>query len=139
MLTAPMPAPSRTVSKDAVSCAARSRTRNRNPVARSPRSIRRLRICWVVHGPSGFAVTPRMWIWRLPASMTNRQCNRAHAGRQGPGACGPFGPLGKCREPSPATESRLKPRSSEGKPGTWRDRQERGRGVGLGRGSVAGR
>ena len=25
-----------------------------------PRSISRLRICWTVHGPSGFAVTPRM-------------------------------------------------------------------------------
>ena len=28
--------------------------------APAPRSIRRLRICWVVHGPSGWAVTPRM-------------------------------------------------------------------------------
>jgi hypothetical protein len=28
--------------------------------ARSPRSIRRFRICWMVHGPSGLAVTPRM-------------------------------------------------------------------------------
>ncbi len=31
---------------------------NREPTARSPRSIRRLRICCVVHGPSGFAVIP---------------------------------------------------------------------------------
>jgi hypothetical protein len=29
-------------------------------LSRSPRSVRRLRTCWVVHGPSGFAVTPRM-------------------------------------------------------------------------------
>ena len=38
----------------------RSRTRNRKLAARSPRSIRRFRICCVVHGPSGLAVTPRM-------------------------------------------------------------------------------
>jgi hypothetical protein len=37
----------------------RSRTRNLKSVARSPRSIRRLRICWVVHGPCGCAVTRR--------------------------------------------------------------------------------
>ena len=39
-----MPAAVRTVSKDAVNCPARSRTRNRKSAARSPGSIRRLRI-----------------------------------------------------------------------------------------------
>ena len=29
------------------------------PGARSPRSMTRLRACWVVHGPSGWPVTPR--------------------------------------------------------------------------------
>ena len=38
----------------------RSRIRNRKPAARSPRSISGLRICCTVHGPSGFAVIPRM-------------------------------------------------------------------------------
>src|SRR6266496_3037710 len=40
-----MPMPARTASNDAVNCPARSRTRNRKSAARSPRSIRRLRIC----------------------------------------------------------------------------------------------
>src|SRR5208282_632726 len=35
-----------------------------------------LRICWVVHGPSGWAVTPRMCTQREPTSMTNRQYGR---------------------------------------------------------------
>src|SRR5438034_4564910 len=51
-----MPVLARAASKDAVNCPARSRTRNRKLAAWSPRSIRRLRICWVVHGPSGLAV-----------------------------------------------------------------------------------
>jgi len=46
------------------------------PAARSPRSIRRFRICCTVHGPSGFAVIPRMCTQRLPTSMTNRQYSR---------------------------------------------------------------
>ena len=33
---------------------------DRAPAVRSPRSIRRLRICCTVQGPSGFAVIPRM-------------------------------------------------------------------------------
>jgi hypothetical protein len=40
--------------------AARSRTRNRKSAARSRRSMSKLQICWVIHGPSGWAVTPRM-------------------------------------------------------------------------------
>ncbi len=58
--TASIPASARTASNDAVNCPARSRTRNRKPAARSPRSIRRLRICCTVQGPSGFVVIPRM-------------------------------------------------------------------------------
>ena len=50
-LTLRGPAPARTASKAAVNCPARSRTRNRNSAARSPRSITRLRICCVAHGP----------------------------------------------------------------------------------------
>src|SRR5436189_142467 len=57
---ASMPVLATTASNEAVNCPARSWTRNRKSAARSPRSIRRLRICCVVHGPSGFAVTPRM-------------------------------------------------------------------------------
>ncbi len=51
-----MPASARTASDDAVNCLALSRTRNRKPATRSPRSIRRSRICWTVQAPSGFAV-----------------------------------------------------------------------------------
>ena len=58
IFTASIPASARTASNDAVNCPARSRTRNRKPVARSPRSIRRLRICWTVRSPSGLAVIP---------------------------------------------------------------------------------
>ena len=45
-------------SNDTVNCPARSRTRNRKPAARSPRSISRLRICCTVHGPSGLRGDP---------------------------------------------------------------------------------
>ena len=60
IFTASMPMPARAASNDAVNCPARSRTRNRRSAARSPRYIRRFRICWVVHAPSGLAVIPRM-------------------------------------------------------------------------------
>src|SRR5271165_7603584 len=60
IFTASIPAPARTASNDAVNCPARSRIRNRKSAARSPRSIRRLRICCAVQGPSGLAVIPRM-------------------------------------------------------------------------------
>ena len=60
IFTTSMPASASAASNDAVNCPARSRTRNRKPAARSPRSISRLRICCVVHGPSGFAVIPRI-------------------------------------------------------------------------------
>jgi hypothetical protein len=54
IFTASMPASARTASNDAVNCPARSRTRNRKSAARSPRSIRRLRICCTVHGQADF-------------------------------------------------------------------------------------
>ena len=60
IFTASIPAPARTASNASVNCPARSRTRNRKPAARSPRSISKLRNCWTVHRPSGFAVTLRM-------------------------------------------------------------------------------
>ena len=59
IVTASIPASARSASKDPVNCPALLRTRNRKSAARSPRFIRRLRICCVVHGPSGFAVTPK--------------------------------------------------------------------------------
>jgi hypothetical protein len=60
LFTATMPASARTASNESVNCPARSRIRNRNCESRSPRSVRRFRICCTVQGPSGFAVTPRM-------------------------------------------------------------------------------
>jgi hypothetical protein len=44
--------------------------------ARSPRSVSRFRVCWVVHGPSGLLVTPRMCTYRLPTSMTKNTYRR---------------------------------------------------------------
>jgi len=43
--TTSTPDVARTASNDAVNCPARSRIRNRNPAARSPRSGRRFRAC----------------------------------------------------------------------------------------------
>ena len=54
------PAPARTASNELVNYPARSRTRNRKVVARSSRSISRLRACWVVQAPVGWLVVPRM-------------------------------------------------------------------------------
>jgi hypothetical protein len=42
-----------------------------NSVTRSPRSITRLRICWVVHLPSGLVVVPSRCTDRLGTSNTN--------------------------------------------------------------------
>jgi hypothetical protein len=52
-------APASTASNPSVNCPARSRIRNRNRPARSPRSISRFRACCTVQAPSGWAVTPR--------------------------------------------------------------------------------
>jgi hypothetical protein len=76
IFTASMPASARTASDAPVNCPARSRTRNRESAARSPRSIKRLRTCCTVHGPSGLAVTPRMCTYREPTSITKKQYGR---------------------------------------------------------------
>jgi hypothetical protein len=55
---------------------ARSRTRNRNSAARSPRSISRFRACCTVQAPSGLAVTPRTCTWRVPTSTTKNTYTR---------------------------------------------------------------
>src|SRR5689334_17204660 len=55
-----MPALAKAASNEAMNWPARSRTRNRKSAARSPRSTSRLRACWVVHGPSGWVLVPRM-------------------------------------------------------------------------------
>ena len=47
-----------------------------------PLSRGRWRICCVVHGPSGFVVTPRMCTYREPTSMTNRQYRRCRVTAQ---------------------------------------------------------
>jgi hypothetical protein len=82
IFTALMPASARAVSNAPVNCPIRSRTRYRKPAARSPRSITRLRICWVVHRPSGFAVTPRMCTYRESTSITKKQYRRCRVTAQ---------------------------------------------------------
>jgi len=71
-----IPALASTASNASVNCPARSRIRNRNWLARSPRSISRFRACCTVHAPSGCAVTPRMWTWRVPTSSTKNTYRR---------------------------------------------------------------
>ena len=65
-----------TASNASANCPARSRIRNRNPPARSPRSINRFRACCTVHAPSRCAVTPRTCTWRVPTSSTENTCSR---------------------------------------------------------------
>src|SRR5271165_3016237 len=48
----------------------------RNEGIRSPRSMIRLRACWAVHPPSGWAVTPRTCTCRVFTSMTNSTYRR---------------------------------------------------------------
>ena len=55
-----VPFPAKTSSNAAVNLLSRSRIRNLNRPARSPRSMSRLRACWAVQAPVGCAVTPRM-------------------------------------------------------------------------------
>jgi len=76
IFTALMPTSARTASNDVVNCPARSRIRNRNRAARSPRSISRFRACWVVHASSGCAVTPRTCTYRVPTSSTKNTYRR---------------------------------------------------------------
>jgi hypothetical protein len=55
---------------------------DRKSAARSPRSIKRLRIRCVVHGPSGFAVTPRICTYRESISITRKQDRRCRLTEQ---------------------------------------------------------
>ena len=67
-----MSAPANTASKAAVNLLSRSRIKNRNWSARSPRSMSRLRACWVTQAPVGWAVIPAMCTRRVPCSITTR-------------------------------------------------------------------
>jgi nucleotide-binding universal stress UspA family protein len=69
-------APASTASDASVNCPARSRTRNRSRLARSPRSISRFRACCTVQAPSGRAVTPRTWTRRVPTPATKNTWRR---------------------------------------------------------------
>jgi hypothetical protein len=51
------PVERQTSSNALVNLVSRSRIRNLDAAARSPRSRRRLRACWATHGPVGWAVT----------------------------------------------------------------------------------
>jgi hypothetical protein len=50
--------------------------RNRNRPARSSRAMSRLPACWVTHSPTGCAVTPSTWTWRVAASITTSTSRR---------------------------------------------------------------
>jgi len=75
-LTVFMPSPVKIASKTLVNLASRSRMTKRNEEIRSPRSMGRLRACWAVHPPSGWAVTPRTCTCRVFTSMTNSTYRR---------------------------------------------------------------
>jgi len=71
VLTTRVPFPAETSSNAAVNLLSRSRIKNLNRPARSPTSITRFRVCWVVQAPAGCSVTPRMctarvWMWFWP-------------------------------------------------------------------------
>src|SRR3982074_732021 len=52
------PYAAKTASNDPTNFVSRSRIRNVNWEVRSPRSITRLRACWVTHSPGGWGVAP---------------------------------------------------------------------------------
>src|SRR6188472_4323052 len=70
--TMPMSAAAKTASNAAVNLLSRSRIKYRNRSARSPRSINRLRACWVTQAPVGWAVIPAMCTRRRSCSTTTR-------------------------------------------------------------------
>ena len=79
-----------TASKDVVNLLSRSRIRNRNRSARSPRSMSRLRACWVTQAPVGWAVIPGRCTWRRRARSqrgyrggAGTQCRRGRNPRRG--------------------------------------------------------
>jgi hypothetical protein len=63
-----MPSAAKTVSNALVNRESRSRSRNVIVVARSVRSLSRVRAAWVVHALVGCAVTPSRWARREPCS-----------------------------------------------------------------------
>src|SRR2546429_2301908 len=68
----PCAVPGKDLSSAAVNLLSRSRIRNLKVLARSPRSMSKLRACWAVQAPVGCAVTPRIWTVRVSISITNR-------------------------------------------------------------------
>ena len=70
------PLPMNTSSNTVVNLLSRSRIRNLNRAARSPRFMRRSRACWAVHAPVGWAVMPRMCTRRVWISITNKTYRR---------------------------------------------------------------
>src|SRR6266508_1356723 len=71
-----IPSAARTASNAAVHFVSRSRTRNRNRPTRSLRPLSRLRACCVTDSPTGCAVTPSTWTWRVATSITNSTYSR---------------------------------------------------------------
>jgi hypothetical protein len=71
-----VPFPAKTPSNAAVNLLSRSRITNLKRAARSPRSMSRLRACWEVQAPVGWAVTPRMCTVRVPISIANKTYTR---------------------------------------------------------------
>jgi hypothetical protein len=70
------PLPASTSPDAAVNLLSRSRIRNLNRAARSPRSVSRWRACCAVQAPVGCAVTPRMCTRRVWISITNKTYSR---------------------------------------------------------------
>src|SRR5712691_3850893 len=64
------------VAEDPWEFESRSRIRNWNALALSPRSARRLRACWATRAPSGLAVTPSTCTNRVPTCTTKKTNNR---------------------------------------------------------------
>ena len=46
------------------------------PCGPLPKSISRFRACCTAHAPSGCALTPRTWTWRVPTSITKNTYKR---------------------------------------------------------------
>ncbi|TQM11085.1 hypothetical protein FB558_3628 [Pseudonocardia kunmingensis] len=67
-----IPGPVKMASSVAVNVASRSRMRNRKVVRASSRSIAGLRANRVSQAGVGWAVTPRMWTWRVACSTTKK-------------------------------------------------------------------
>src|ERR1700716_2083057 len=71
----------KTASNDPVNFVSRSRIRNVNWAARSPRSMTRFRACWVTHSPVGLGVTPSKCTLRVAISMNEQDVDTFEADR----------------------------------------------------------